>query len=291
MNPLPVWLASPLDGLVSQLEEDRLPHALLIDGQPGWGGELLADAFAMKVMSSERSAHEIAHPDLMWVSSEQARSIKIEQIRQMIEFVHGTVQISDRKITVVAEAELMTTQAQNALLKVLEEPPAGSHIVMVTTNASLLLPTVRSRCQRVLVPTATEQVVRDWLDENGCQPELVDSLLVEYSSAPLLILDAVQEKRVALRERLLSVWSRAHETLELASDLGREDFDDLLVRWLRLTSRYAINQPAPAVMTFWDDLVAMRRANDESAGLNTQLQLERLLIKWSRIQATTRSRG
>lgn len=290
MNPLPVWLQRPFESLISQLESDRLSHALLIDGQAGWGGELLADAFALVSLASDGNARDLAHPDLMWVEPDGS-SIKIDQIRLVIEFLQGTVQLGGRKIAVIPQAELMTMQAQNALLKMLEEPPSGNHIVLVSTNTPQLLPTVRSRCQRVLVPTDSEQVVREWLNEKGCQSELVDSLMYEYSCAPFLILEAIEEERVAFREHLSSVWRKPHETLELVSDLRKEDFDDLLVRWLRLTSRYAINQPAPKVTEFWDDLIAMRRANDETAGLNTQLQLERLLIKWSRIRRTSQSRA
>ena len=289
MTTLPSWLQEPFGDLSEQLAVDRLPHALLLDSQPGWGGDLLADALACEMLKCTGPARELVHPDMLWVEPDGG-AVKIEQVRALIEFAQATVQVGERKVVVISTAETMSIPAENALLKILEEPPSDSHLVLTTTNAPLLLPTIRSRCQRVQVPVADEATVRTWLDEQGCSAELVDSMLYEYSCAPFLILEAVEVNRLALRDRLATVWSKPHETLELVTDLQKEDFDDLLIRWQRLVARYAANRPDAKVVQFWDDLVAMRRAHDEVPSLVSRLQLERLLIKWSRIRTPTRSR-
>ena len=87
------------------------------------------------------------HPDLIYVTHEKPASIGVDDVRRQI---NDTIQVkpysSAHKIYIVDEAEKMTVQAQNALLKTIEEPPAYAVILLLTTNAEAFLPTILSRC-------------------------------------------------------------------------------------------------------------------------------------------------
>ncbi|MDI3480872.1 MAG: polymerase subunit delta [Tepidanaerobacteraceae bacterium] len=86
------------------------------------------------------------HPDFMEISAEGA-SIKIDQVRTLIQILAGMPMEAAIRVCIVREAHKMTPEAQNALLKTLEEPSSRSTVVLVTDNLKLLLPTIVSRCQ------------------------------------------------------------------------------------------------------------------------------------------------
>ncbi|MCX7091131.1 MAG: hypothetical protein NTU48_06755 [Legionellales bacterium] len=92
------------------------------------------------------------HPDVHEIRPENAAgSIKIEQIREMQTIAYQTPQLGDRQIVLIHPAEAMNQAAASALLKILEEPTASTMFILVTTNPSLLLPTIVSRCQQIQI--------------------------------------------------------------------------------------------------------------------------------------------
>jgi DNA polymerase-3 subunit delta' len=120
------------------------------------------------------------HPDLHVVFKELARfdddrtirerklsSIPVEVLRSaMLDPVSRASHLRHNKVFIVDEAELLASVAQNLLLKTLEEPPAGTHVILVTSKEHRLLPTIRSRCQRVGFAPVSEATVRGWLGEH-----------------------------------------------------------------------------------------------------------------------------
>lgn len=92
------------------------------------------------------------HPDVHEIRPENASGpIKIEQIREMQTIAYQTPQLGDRQILLIHPAEAMNQAAASALLKILEEPTASTMFILVTTNLSLLLPTIVSRCQQIQI--------------------------------------------------------------------------------------------------------------------------------------------
>ena len=140
----------------------RLSHAYIANGS-------LADDLAMAVVCSgqgERPCLSCAHcgkasrrihPDITFVGRlPDARGIAVDQIRELKEDVIIVPNESQKKAYVILEADLMNTAAQNALLRVLEEPPSHTVFVLSTDNPAALLPTVRSRCTRLKGPHEDE---------------------------------------------------------------------------------------------------------------------------------------
>ena len=148
------------------LARGTLPHALLFVGPEGVGKRTTALALAAERMCTARLGEACGrcagcvqvragtHPDLRCEGlgvderGERRDRVLIEQVRTVQAFLGGQALAGRGKIVIFEEAQALTEDAQNALLKTLEEPPRGSLIVLVSHNASRLLPTVRSRCQR-----------------------------------------------------------------------------------------------------------------------------------------------
>lgn len=199
----------------------RIPHALLIHGRAGIGKHALAlnvaqallceasrpDGTACSACAGCRYAMAGQHPDLMRLelmtlddeSGEQVmtETIAIDRVRALIDFVQLTSHRQGAKVAVIAPAERMNANAANALLKTLEEPPARTHILLVTDQPGRLPPTIVSRCRKLAAPFPPTAAARDWLAAQGVRaPELI---LAQAGGAPLAALrladQAVQAER------------------------------------------------------------------------------------------------
>lgn len=134
------------------VQTGKVSHAYILSGEAGMGRKSLANAFALSLLC-EKGMEEPCmqchackqvlsgnHPDLIYVTHEKPASIGVDDIREQI---NDTIQVrpysSYYKIYIVDEAEKMTVQAQNALLKTIEEPPAYAVILLLTTNQDAFL--------------------------------------------------------------------------------------------------------------------------------------------------------
>jgi DNA polymerase-3 subunit delta' len=156
------------------LESDRVPPALLFSGPSGVGKKRLALAFFRALLCERpgerpcddcgpcRRAAKGLHPDLTVVEASGA-AIKVDQIRDVVAKIGGRPFEAKSRGVVIDDAHLMTEEGANALLKSLEEPPASSHVCLVTASPQALLPTIRSRCQEVRFGPLPPAVVEDQL--------------------------------------------------------------------------------------------------------------------------------
>ncbi|MYB36839.1 MAG: AAA family ATPase [Gammaproteobacteria bacterium] len=282
---LPPWLESAratVDAMGS-----RLPHGLLIQGPGGCGEQLLAEHLVRQILSlvDDRPAREIAHPDLRWVATEDAAFIVVDQVRGISDFLVQRPQRGPRKLVVIDEAERMNPNAANALLKSLEEPPADSFVVLVTSASERLLPTVRSRCQSILVQAPSAQQAMQWLVQQGIDPTLARYFTLEYGSAPFHVLDAVEREQEPLWPALMQARSSA-DLAGLSERLRNDNLASLLARWLRIVHgliRRTDGQSPPnreKMLAFADTAFDVYRAAQVNSGLNRQVQVERLLLHW-----------
>ena len=281
----PPWLLNALAG-VRGLGE-RLPHALLIHGPPGWGAERVANALALDLMSLEsgRDARAAAHPDLRWLQPEDG-VIKVDAIRGIVEFLLQTPQAAGRKIAVIEDADRMNPNAANALLKSLEEPPRDSFIALSTSAPEQLLPTVRSRCQDIRVRRGGTDEVRDWLSAVGVDLDQAGFWAVEYGGAPFAIALAAEQGQAPLWSALEKAARSPSAARAAGEALRAEDLVDLLDRWLRITHWLMRRMAVPglsAVLDFATEVQEVRRAALVNTGLNRTMQLNRLLLLWNEL--------
>ncbi|MEW6531860.1 MAG: DNA polymerase III subunit delta' [Thermodesulfobacteriota bacterium] len=149
-----------MKGLERAVEQARPAHAYLFAGPEGVGKRLVALRFACMLNCPDRSQDkdwscpvcrrivEGKHPDVTLEKPERGK-IRIERIREMQRFFKYAPIEGRYRVAIIDDAHLMNRQAQNALLKTLEEPPPNRALVLVTAKPAGLLPTVRSRCRRI----------------------------------------------------------------------------------------------------------------------------------------------
>lgn len=194
----PSWVAGEMATLAHAFRAGRLPHALLIHEAAGGGGEWLATWVAQLVLCQRHErqpcgvcvgcgrAAGLQHPDLTRLRAiEDSRQIRIEQVRELTAELALTSHAGGYKVGLITPAEALNRFAANALLKTLEEPPARTLLILVTTQPSRLPPTVLSRCQRLRLraPTRTESL--GWLSA-ARGPADWDAALEVLGEAPML---------------------------------------------------------------------------------------------------------
>ena len=155
----------------SAIEHDRVSHAYIFEGEKGCGKKLMTEIFAKtlqcegeqkpcgKCSSCLQIAHH-NHPDVIWVKHEKANLIKVEDIRdQLINTIDIRPYKGPYKIYIIDEAEKMNIQAQNAILKTIEEPNGYAILFLLTQSRGAFLPTILSRCITMSVkPVSTGQI-------------------------------------------------------------------------------------------------------------------------------------
>lgn len=157
------------------------------------------------------------HPDFVYLLPEKAE-IKIDQIRGVKDFVYLNPALSKRKVVFVERAESMNPYAQNALLKVLEEPPQDTHFLMVTGNPQKILPTVRSRSFLLEVPPLTQEELRETMG-------IEDPLILELSEGSLEMAKSLREDKellntlkVLMEGHVLTLYRKALEVEKWEQD-------------------------------------------------------------------------
>lgn len=167
------------DHFKKAIANHKISHAYILTGEAGMGRKSIANAFAMTLLCEKggsepcmncHSCKQVMsgnHPDLIYVTHEKPGSIGVDDVREQI---NDTIMIrpysSYYKIYIVDEAEKMTVQAQNALLKTIEEPPAYAVIILITTNQEAFLPTILSRCVQMKLKPLKDFTIRNYLTQN-----------------------------------------------------------------------------------------------------------------------------
>jgi DNA polymerase-3 subunit delta' len=242
------WHQAARGRMEAAVANGRLPHAVLLHGPAGVGKERFAAALAAALFCKRRGTSLQAcgecaecalsragsHPDLHWLRRlEDKKSISVDQVRETCERLGMTSMRSGYRVAIVAPAQALTVNAQNALLKTLEEPAPRTLLILVTPRPSGLLATMRSRCQRIEIARPSEPVAVEWLSRELSAP-VAPGLLEIAGGAPLRALelaphfDSLEGQMTGLLDSLCS--ERAEATGTAAQMMG----DGLPVRldWL-----------------------------------------------------------
>jgi DNA polymerase-3 subunit delta' len=230
--------------LQTALDSGRMHHAWIFHGPSGVGKATTALRLARVLLcpdaQSDLGGHvtacgscrscqliddpEAAHPDLHVVVKELARYHDERSVRDrklsniprgvleqhLIEPAYRSAQMSHGKVFIVDEAELLDLTGQNTLLKTLEEPPAGTYIILVTSQEDRLLPTIRSRCQRVAFGLLDEVTVRTWLGEYLAGQEEVAMPTEQLEWVVRFARGSLGQAKLAIEYRL-DTWQQALE--------------------------------------------------------------------------------
>lgn len=283
------WLERAHEAIKENFENGRLTHALTIEAVPGWGLYELVPYVAATILGIESRNAIDQHLDYLAIQREvKSRGkgkdkLKIEQVKEALNFLLATALQGQSRLVVIEEAEALTIPAVQALLKILEEPPQNKYIVLFTTDGALLPPTIRSRCQRFVVHRGTDEEVEEFLSQSGEDMDKLRSYLTDFGGAPHRALTAHRENAFNLTEALAQFVRNQRTLVETANLMIKQEDDphDTLTRWQYATLRFAANaQSVEPVAQFYDELSDLRRQIHEAAGLHNTRQYLRLLIKW-----------
>ena len=169
--------------LLGQLRADRTVHAYLISGPAGSGKRTLAAWWAQTLLCRDPQKNGGCgkcpacirvqsgnHPDLLRIRVEKGEAAGVGTARMLVEELPVRPYEGGKKILIIEDADLLTVQAQNALLKSLEEPPLYARFILTASNIQSILPTVRSRCSIIRTVPVGEKPMAALLKEQGMDP-------------------------------------------------------------------------------------------------------------------------
>lgn len=318
------WQNKQWDYFKQLIETKSLPHAIMISGAEGVGKHHFAHVLSSALLCLEPTQAGFAcgeckhcklvaantYPDLIRISEpEDSSAIAIDDIRELIAKLSLTRHFDAYKVAVIERAELMNTNAANALLKTLEEPPENTILILVTSSPMSLPATIRSRAHSLTLPTPTESEALNWLNEIAGQSEW-EQLLKVSQGAPLKALEYHEtdllDQRITVMQGFLSLFEHDARPLQVAAKIEPIQFA-LIVQWIQgiildlLRIKGADNPitlenpdfyrpllalsprlPVPLLLEFWQLFLENKQLFDNS--LNRKLFVESILIKVYKLQ-------
>jgi len=254
--------------LKTAIAMDKVSHAYILAGEDGSGKNMLADAFAKALQCESRidnrddcgvcrsclQAESGNHPDIIRVTHEKA-SIGVDDVRIQI---NNDILIkpysSHYKIYIIDEAERLTEQAQNALLKTIESPPPYGIILLLTNNLNSLLPTILSRCVTLKLKAVDKEAIRQFLMLNYKIPDYQAELSAVFAQGNVgkAIKYASSEEFGEMKTEVLHLLKYIDdmELYEIIDGLKRiseqkeriDDYLDLIILWYRDILMYKVTK-------------------------------------------------
>lgn len=243
--------------LQTAIRDGKPFHAYIFQGDVGVGKETMVKTFAAGLQCKGQgekpckecvSCHQAEsgnQPDIIWVTREKA-SLGVDEIRQKL---CNTMDIkpfsSPYKIYIVPEAETMTVEAQNALLKTIEEPPEYGVVILLTSNISELLPTIQSRCLTMEFRPLSTLAVEEYLRRQCQIPDYLAKASAAFAQGNLgkAVRYASSEDFIERKNQIISLLRNVqnmnvNEMLAVIKDLGTRkdeirDYIDLMALWYR----------------------------------------------------------
>lgn len=315
------WQNTYWHQFAGQVTQGHLPHAILLLGVAGIGTESLARAMAEFLMCSSpveqaacgqckacRLLQSHNHPDLFLLSPEEKSVvIKVDQVRQLTEFVAKTSQQGGRKLVIIEPAEAMNIAAGNALLKCLEEPSGDTVFILVCHHANRLLPTIRSRCACHTLPVPERALAVSWLETMGVESAAL--LLDETHGAPLTAHQWSRDDVIASQDKACELLVAALQAQKpvttvagtLAGECSGLELAELLINWLEQLIRERTRGSRRSLLAHWEPLVGVAQALSTvelfklrevycqrkaqllaNPNLNANMVIEDLLLEWQR---------
>ena len=213
--------------LKNAIKTGKISHSYIFTGEPGSGKRLLAGIYAMTLQcetggenacgkcESCKRAMGKNHPDIIMVKHEKPNTISIDEIReQVVNDVDIKPYSSPHKIYIIPDAEIMTPQAQNALLKTIEEPPEYAVIMLLTSNIDGLLPTIRSRCVRLDLKVVDDGLVKKYLMEHLHVPDYQAEIDASFAHGSI-----GKAKEAATSQEFADITQKALKILKYADSM------------------------------------------------------------------------
>lgn len=335
------WFDEAYLRLLDTFRSGNLPHAMILSGPEGCGKSefalFLARALNCGSVSQQSARTEPcgtcrscqlldggAHPDIVHLIPEEgSQFIKVDQIRQINEFVAQSGQISALKVVVLDSVSALNINAANALLKSLEEPASNTLYLLLDNQMGTLLPTIRSRCQTVKLPVPDTADAKSWLsvqgEEDYTESDILSALSLAHG-APLkarefLKLNSAEQER-KLVKLLAETIKNEKSVVEFAEEfpstfeLGTSQFIECQIKWLELMILAGLSSDMSPVLereggkmfeyllrgneiqsffVFRDELLARRNDLMHGSTINGTLLLQSFAIRWGKLMLNARA--
>lgn len=287
-----------IEHLQKAIAYGKVSHAYIFNGPEKSGKRMLAEAFAMTLQCegkqdnpclechSCKQAQSHNQPDIIYLTHEKPATISVDDIRRQ---VNNDIAIkpyaSPYKIYIIDEAEKMNVQAQNALLKTIEEPPAYGIILLLTTNADTFLPTILSRCITLNLKAVPDAEIKAHLMKAYQIPDYQADVCVAFAQGNVgkAIQLAGNEDFIELKNSALQLLKRIkdielYEMMEAVKQISQyklqiNDYFDLLMIWYRDVLLYKATADINSLI-FKDEVYDIKKqANISSySGIETILE-------------------
>ena len=291
-------------------QRQDLPNAYLFSGLKGIGKSLVARVFAQSLFCVESPAvcnqciscskiKNRQHPDVFFVEPKTER-ILIDQIRELQQALQFHSLEGPLKLAIINDAEAMTDSAANSLLKILEEPPSKTHFILITAFPHRILPTIRSRCQKIVFSPLGYSEVAQYLIKEVEMDEKTARQVANISQGSIGSVEALDSEfmeevlgrfgnlvgRANTADIMATAekWSHEDDRVHLILDLLANFYRDALYQ--QLTGEESFASPVEKLVSIRNsrrlanDFLAIMRARDAllTTTLNKQLLFEQLLF-------------
>ncbi|MDX1490007.1 MAG: DNA polymerase III subunit delta' [Pseudohongiellaceae bacterium] len=321
------WHTKAWQHITEQLERDSLSHAYILAAEADTGKSHFAKFLAHALLCSQPVQYRACgecnacklnasgnHPDLYNLSPQgNSKQIGVDQIRELRKFLETSSHAFGRRVIILDSAENLGISSANALLKGLEEPPAGVLFLLLSDRPKAVLPTISSRAQTLRVGKPTKSQSLQWLSHELELSENEANLLLELAmdrpmSAYEMHESGLKESLSKIAGALLDIAKQAQSPSKIARDLAKTNAGDtirLMLLWIstlikaQLSANMALvhdkalsefantlnlrtnlaDEQAKALFSLYNELVKAQRQLSSGSNPNAQLVLEDLFIK------------
>jgi DNA polymerase-3 subunit delta' len=291
------WLENSFKQLASRIAANKLHHALLVQGPAGLGKSSFVLQLAQLLLCKARQGDKVCgqcqscllnaattHPDLHVVESD--KQIGVDQIREAIKKLVSSAHLSGAKVLIIYHAHTMTESSANALLKTLEEPTANTYLLLTTDKPERILPTIKSRCEKLALPLPSLDLTLAWV-KTQYDGDIDINFAKLFSARPLALLAELQEEQSFTYEIYSSGLNALLQGQTSAMQLAMnwQDNADKVLKWTQYWARQQCTEYMSE--TLWQlNLQGTKVAQQlRNPGVNKTLVLTELLDKLALVKA------
>lgn len=253
-------------------------HALMLVGPTGSGKHTLAVALAEEALGINDGGFD-NHPYALRIAPEEGKAIGIEAARRLEQFLALKVpgKTEHDRAVIIEDAHLLTTEAQNALLKTLEEPPEGTVLILTVSHEQAVLPTIRSRAQAIPVGRLDKGSLQDHFKGDFDQAGIEKAYAISGGLPGLMyaLLHEADHPLVEATEKARELLSRSsYERLTMVDELAKQKalaFDVTAI--LQQMARLALQNATGPVATKWNNILKASYEAGEALLANGQPKL------------------
>ena len=301
------------ENITLQLREavrlDKVSHAYILNGEDGSGKNMIAKAFAESLLCENRTdcgcgechfCKQTAsgnNPDLKYIQHEKPASIGVDDVReQLVEDVQIKPYNGLKKVYIIDEAEKMTAQAQNAILKTIEEPPEYSVVIFLTNNVDSFLPTIVSRCITYNLKPLRENIIMEYLIKEYKIPDYEARICASFSQGYIgrAIRLIKSEDFGRIKEDVIRTVTNIHsyeiqDLIDVIKNVSEykiniNDFIDMMEMWYRDVLLFKVTKD-PNNLIFADEINYIRKQASKSSYEGIESILESCEIAKARLKA------